>query len=67
MVLWDLKVNVDRRKLMVLDGGKERRMRSLRMVHDWSKCHSSNIWDVFWVNQVQMLPNLKGGWLVRGK
>ena len=24
---------------------------------DWSKCQSSSIWGVFWMNQVQMMPS----------
>ena len=27
---------------------------------DWTKCQSSNIWVVFWMNRVQMLPTAVG-------
>ena len=33
------------------------------MVCNWSKSQCSNIWGVFWMNQVQMLPSVIG----RGK
>ena len=43
-------------------------MRDLcRLGHDWSGSQSSNIWDVFWVNKVQMLPGVVGRWRAAGK
>ena len=33
-------------------------MRYMWMRYDWSKCKSSNIWVVFWMNQVHMLPSV---------
>ena len=36
-------------------------VRSMCMECDWSKYHSSNICDIFWVNQVQIVPKSKEG------
>ena len=32
----------------------------------WSKCYSSNIWGVCWINYVQMLPSVVGSLRVGG-
>ena len=50
-----LKVNANMNKLIVLVGRRNWSVRFMWMGHNWSKCHSSNIQGVFWMNQVQML------------
>ena len=42
-------------------------MSSVWMQHDWNKCRSLNVWDVFWMNQEKMLPHGIGRWRVGGK
>ena len=42
-----LKVNADKRKVMML-GGEEKL--ECEICLDWSKCQSSSIWGEFWMN-----------------
>ena len=37
-------------------------MRFAWMGGDWSICQNLNIWDVFWMNQVQMRQSAVGRW-----
>ena len=50
-----LKVNADKSKVIGLGGERDWSVRHEWMVHNWSKCHSSNIW-------VHMLPNVAERW-----
>ena len=34
---------------------------------DCTKCQNSSIWGVFWMNKVQIVPNVIGRWKVEGK
>ena len=53
-----LKVNADKNKVMMRgDWG----VRFMWIGLDWSKCQSSNILGVFWMNQMQMIPNVVEG------
>ena len=59
-----LKVNADKSNVMVLGGeeGLECEIYVDGAWHDLSKCQSSHIWGLFWMNQVQMLPTIVGRW-----
>ena len=55
----DLKLVANKSKVMVLGGGRDWNVRSVGMGCDCSKCQSSNIWYMIWMNQEHMLTSFQ--------
>ena len=54
-----LNIDADKHKEMVLEGEKDRYVRSMKMESNWSMFLSLSIWDMYWMNYVQRKHNIE--------